>query len=435
MLISFSVENYRSIKEPAQFSMSAIKPYKEQDDQLIKKQLPGLKNVDYLRAAAIYGPNAAGKSTLWYALRQMKEIVIKSASTASSTQLPYCPFTLDEEMKKKPTTFAIVFTAGSDDTRFEYSFSYNTTTVLEEELLAFPKGYEQLWFKRTTVGGRTEIKDSEHLRIPKAYRPMLNDNMLLLSFLDDHPNTKTYNSVKAISGWFKDYLDLYTQAPDHAGDLPYSAEILKGTKGTRKQQEFILDLMKKADLGIMSAKVEEREIPEELLEQLSAFLEQFGDEEETKTTVDVVYFDHKIGDEEAFISYERESDGTKQLFNIAGHLSRTLEIGGLLFVDELDASLHPLIVREVVQTFLNPKTNPRNAQLVFTAHNPCLLENGLLRRDQIWFTEKDTLGGTQLYPLSDFSPRKDEAILSGYLSGKYSAIPVVPVCFGLSVSL
>ena len=146
--------------------------------------------------------------------------------------------------------------------------------------------------------------------------------------------------------------------------------------------------------------------------------------------VKTVVFRHENAGKKMKLEMGEESDGTKQLFGLSGHIAQALENGSTLFVDEVDASLHPVLVTEVIRTFLRPESNPKGAQLIFTAHNPCLLENGLLRRDQIWFTEKDGEGATALYPLSDYSPRKDETVVSGYLSGRYSAIPVIPECFG-----
>ena len=143
-----------------------------------------------------------------------------------------------------------------------------------------------------------------------------------------------------------------------------------------------------------------------------------------------VVLEHSGHESAMRVDLNDESDGTRQLFGLSGHIAQALEYGSTLFVDEIDSSLHPIIVREIIESFLNPESNPKNAQLIFTAHNPCLLERGLLRRDQVWFTEKSRNGSTSLYPLSDFRPRTDEAISSGYLVGRYSATPVVPECFG-----
>jgi uncharacterized protein len=136
---------------------------------------------------------------------------------------------------------------------------------------------------------------------------------------------------------------------------------------------------------------------------------------------------HEHGHDEAWLPLEQESHGTQQLFVIAQPVFECLAFGSLLVVDELESSLHPLLAQRIVQLFNDPQTNPHNAQLIFATHDTNLLGTTLgdpvLRRDQIWFTEKDEQGGTVLYPLTDFKPRKAENLERGYLQGRYGAIP------------
>lgn len=429
MLISFEVENYRSIKEPITLLMSAVNYYKESANQLISKKLPGLTGVRYLRTCAIYGPNASGKTALWRAFRTMQTMVLQGASIAASAPCPYTPFGLDKESRNKPTRFAIVFVAGKDRTRFEYSFAYKEHAVVSEELLAFPKGFKQVWFSRTNEGQNTKIKGSATIKITNATRQLLNDNMLLLSLLCNLPKTESYDAIRPVGEWFDIQLDLYSRAPDAPNDFPYSGEIIEGEEGSPSMRSLIQDMMRRADVGISRADVEKRQVPDELREFIVNKMDIPQDV--LQNGVKTVVFQHKTKRGEMKIDFADESDGTRQLFGLSGHVATALEKGGVLFVDEIDASLHPVLVTEVVRLFLDPKSNPLGAQLLFTAHNPCLLENGLLRRDQVWFTEKNSSGATQLYPLSDYSPRKGETVLAGYLTGRYSAIPVIPKCFGL----
>ena len=120
---------------------------------------------------------------------------------------------------------------------------------------------------------------------------------------------------------------------------------------------------------------------------------------------------------------ELESEGTLQMFAVSTPILEALEKGHVLFIDELDTSLHPLLVRSLVEMFHNPDINRCNAQLIFNTHDTTLLDQSLFRRDQIWFTEKDADGAADLYSLLDFSPRKNEALAKGYLQGRYGAIP------------
>ncbi|ACV22287.1 Predicted ATPase [Slackia heliotrinireducens] len=427
MLISFEVENYRSIKYPVVLQMTAVNYYKESSEQLIDAELPGLSGLRFLRSAAIFGPNASGKTAIWRALATMKDIVLNSASYMASTAFNHAPFRLDPEMLDEPTRFTVVFTSGMDSIRYEYSFAYTENAIIEEELCAYPKGHRQTWFRRAMEDGATNIKGSGYLKVPAAVKPFLNDNMLLLSLLANFPNAESYKRVAPVVDWFINGLDMYSRAPESLNDFPFSGEIVSGERGTEGMRRFIQNMMRQADVGIYRAEVERRPMPEEMraiLEHISPV--QGGIDDVVKTVV----FQHENAGKKMKLEMEDESDGTKQLFGLSGHIAQALESGSTLFVDEVDASLHPVLVTEVIRTFLHPESNPNGAQLIFTAHNPCLLENGLLRRDQIWFTEKDKEGATALYPLSDFSPRKEETVIAGYLNGRYSAIPVIPECFG-----
>ena len=159
-------------------------------------------------------------------------------------------------------------------------------------------------------------------------------------------------------------------------------------------------------------------IPQGVKEKMIRDLQEKG--------VPLIRFQHRDNqDHPVFFHFSDESDGTQKLFAFSGPWLDVLEKGRILFVDELDTSLHPLLVRFLIENFHNEKTNKNNAQLVFTTHDTSILDTDLFRRDQIWFVEKDRENATKLYPLSDFSPRKGEAIEKWYLKGRYGALPVI----------
>ena len=165
--------------------------------------------------------------------------------------------------------------------------------------------------------------------------------------------------------------------------------------------------------------------PEELLGVMSKELVKAFTEQPAKH----VAFKHQGSGGPRKLS--KESSGTVQLFRLSGFVARTLELGGVLFVDELDASLHPDLASTVVSLFLDREINKNGAQLIFTAHNPCLMSNELMRRDEFWITEKNEEGASTLYPISDFKVRKGESVQAAYLQGRYSGVPQIPACFGL----
>ncbi|MEN4098550.1 MAG: ATP-binding protein, partial [Anaerolineaceae bacterium] len=180
----------------------------------------------------------------------------------------------------------------------------------------------------------------------------------------------------------------------------YSAAL---AKNDRQAQERIRRLLAVADFGISDFELRSQIINRKHLD---------------------VYMRHPIGEKsEVAFPLEEESNGTQRLFALSGPLVDVLDNGWTLFVDELDASLHPLLVRYLVELFHNQQINRRGAQLIFNTHDTTLMDGCLFRRDQIWFVEKDRQGCSHLYPLLDYSPRKDEALAKGYLLGRYGAIP------------
>jgi hypothetical protein len=142
-----------------------------------------------------------------------------------------------------------------------------------------------------------------------------------------------------------------------------------------------------------------------------------------KKTLDIFMRHPVAGVGEVTLPIQEESSGARQYFALSGPLYDVLENGWTLMVDELDASLHPLLVRYIIELFHNPQINPKGAQLIFNTHDTTLMDGSLFRRDQIWFVEKDRQGCSHLYSLLDFSPRKGEALAKGYLLGRYGAIP------------
>jgi len=147
----------------------------------------------------------------------------------------------------------------------------------------------------------------------------------------------------------------------------------------------------------------------------------------------VPMFQHVTENGSATFEFEDESGGTQKLFALAGPLFDILKNGSVLIVDELDRGLHPLLIRQLVTLFQNPESNAHGAQLLFTAHETSLLDPDLLRRDQIWFTEKNAEQASTLFPLTEFTPRKNEAFESRYLSGRYGAVPILNTQEGIGI--
>ena len=181
-------------------------------------------------------------------------------------------------------------------------------------------------------------------------------------------------------------------------------------------------LLRLADLGIIDLRVREEGVLGEATQQLSLF-DSNAEQQQSMPTRRYLTFEHQGDRLSELFALENESYGTRQLLILGTLLLDGIRGGCTILVDELDASLHPQLVRALVELFY--RDNPHNAQLIFNTHDATLLSGELFRRDQVWFVEKDRQGASQLSPLLDFSPRKDESLERGYLRGRYGAVPFI----------
>lgn len=424
MLIQYEVENYRSIRDRQILSLVSSNYYQEQSESLISPGLPGLSGVDLLPIEVIMGANASGKSALIRSLFVLRGMVLDSFVRPAGHGLEYDPFLLSDETASSPTSFGLVF--ASAGVRYEYDLSYVATHVVRESLSAYPKGREQKWFVRSWNEEKGEVEfellNTSYVKLPKKLSNMLRDDALFLSFA----SRLNIESLKPVVDWFDSghlvAANRSVDAPIFAPERAFS--LLEEPSSIQEKQRFI-ELLKDADFGIQGVRViaTDGPLPDELKNMLNpSLLEQINGATQ-KTALVTHSSDGSKGIE---LDIDDESTGTKQFFELAPSLLAALSNSGLVFIDELDASLHPVLLKELVSLFRDKRSNPHGAQLVFTAHDVTLLDEGYLRRDEIWLTEKGEDGGTSLYPLSACSPRNDESLMGGYLVGRYGGVPVVP---------
>lgn len=421
MLIQFAVENYGSIRDRQEISFVASS-IKDDDSVLIDRRLPGLAGVRFLRAAAVCGANAAGKSTLLRALRSLQGLVLESYGRGAQEAMPYTPFALDDEHRLQPTVYEIDFVA-ADGIRYHYELGQTADRICHELLEAFPNGRAQLWFSRDDRA----ISGSTYVSVPQAALQLLNDTVPLLSFLANYQNLRAYKKVSPVYLWFRDQLLYLNRGSSGQSEISFSGEIVDGMTGTDAERSYIQRMVRQADLGIARVGVVSRKLPaaeRETLMRMSGL-----PEDKFPETMKFVVFDH-VGESGDTATFEMgsESDGTNRIFDLSGFIARALGRGATIVIDELDASLHPNLLTALVESFQDPNANPHNAQLLFSSLNPVVLKRGLLRRDQVWFATKSG-GATEVYPLTEFSPRKGEAIEQGYLAGRYAAVPTLPDTF------
>ncbi len=417
MFIEFTVKNYRSIKDEQVLSMVKAKGKELEESNSFLPDAPS--SVELLRSSVIYGANAAGKSNIIRALMEMEYIVRHSASKNQEGDLvSVTPFLFDEITSKEPTEFEMIFI--SEGIRYQYGFSTTKTRVLEEWLIAYPKGRPQRWFSRAFDNDKNEYqyKFSDHLLGQRSvWQNSTRSNALLLSTAIQLNS----DQLKPVYNWFKD--KLRPTSIDGWGPS-FTASLCEKTSS----KEEVLKFLKAADFEIHDIQIETEKFDPSLLpdEFPDAIKEEIISNMKGKEAINIKTLHRTEAGNLVPLDFEAESDGTKKFFSFAGPWIDILKNGYILVVDELHDSLHPKMVKYLVELFHSEKTNPNNAQLIFTTHETSILNQEVFRRDQIWFCEKGKAQATTLYPLSDFSPRKDkENIELGYLSGRYGALPFI----------
>jgi AAA15 family ATPase/GTPase len=411
MLLEFTVANFRSIKTPQTFSLVTGKGKEQLQGNSF--QPPGVGNPQLLHSAAIYGPNAAGKSNLIRALKAMAQVVRESVGKLQvGDKLPITPYRLDATSEQAPSEFEVVFIA--EGVRYQYGFAATRDRVLEEWLLAYPKGRPQRWFGRAwdNENVRYDWEMGQALSGQKQlWQEATRSNALFLS------TAVQLNSeqLKPLFEWFS--RTLRTTQVGGWNEAYTATQCQDEVKRTQ-----VLDFLRASDLDIQELQIEKERFDVDRLphEMPKTFKQQLARELEDKEFLSINTV-HKSSDGRLVtFPFAEESDGTQKLFAFAGPWLDSLEHGRVLFIDELHDNLHPNLVRFLVELFHDPETNPHHAQLVFTTHETSILSQEVFRRDQIWFCEKNDQQATELVPLTDYSPRE-----LSYLAGRYGALPYI----------
>ena len=412
MLIQFRYKNFKSFRDDTILDFSATK-ITEHSDRVVQ-----IGNEKILPTAAIFGANASGKSNVIQAFRFMTTYVIDSFAfggegddkKSKTKKLKQTPFLFDKDSRDAESSFEVYFISSEEAgcKSYNYGFTLDQTGIVEEWLNAKSKTARS--YKTVFYRNRDELDLSGlPAKSQELIRMTLEPETLIVSLGAKLKISK----LKCIRDWF--YNTNFTNFGNPIENVFLSSLIPEGFADDKDVQKKVVDYFATFDSSIVGFNVE---------------VIKSDDEDSRHIKIDALH--EVIGsDEFASIPLEEESDGTLKMFALYPALQDTLESGGVLFVDELNARLHPLLVRGFLITFLNPETNPNHAQLVFTTHDSWQLSNNLLRRDEIWFTEKEQSGVSTLYSLADFVDedgakiRKDESYEKNYLLGKYGAIPTL----------
>ncbi|MFQ2604483.1 AAA family ATPase [Aeromonas caviae] len=417
MLIEFSVKNFRSFKELQTLSMTKAKGSEHELSNSFQADV--LQNLALLNSSVIYGANSAGKSNLLKAIMAMKSTVLHSASSyQEGDNIPITSFLFDETTVDEPSEFEAIFI--SDGTKYQYGFSATKDKVMAEWLFAHPKGRPQRWFSRVWDSNNSayDYKFSEHFLGQKStWQNSTRENALFLSTATQLNSTQ----LKPVFKWFKDTLRL-----SHVGG--WGSAFTTSLCENAETKNEILSFMKAADINIHDINLTKEKfnlnlLPNDIPKEMKDSIEK---ELRGKDILDIKMVHKTVKGNLVELKLDDESDGTQRLFSFAGPWIDALKNGYVLVIDELHEHLHPKMVKFLIGMFHRAESNPHNAQIIFTTHDTSVLNQDIFRRDQVWFCEKNNEQATSLYPLTEFSPRKDrENIEAGYLSGKYGAVPFI----------
>ena len=416
VLLAFRAENARSFRDDIELSLLPT----AMSEPGVPRQVPwreGGSTLGVLPVAGVLGANASGKSNLLRVMNDMRRLVLTSFRLGVPTGgIERHPFRLDDSMDR-PTRFEVDLIVRG--VRHEYGFTFDDDRVLSEWAFYFPKGRSKLLFDRN--GDEVEF-GSDARRSSRAAFDMLRPNALFLSTAA----SSNHRALLPLFEWFHRHLllaEVDTQNPRQA----FTAQMMEDPE----RRAGVLALLRAADLGITGAI--RHEVDPKAKERVAKALRNLaGETDDSESDFNselgsLVRLTHHSPEGDLPFPPEEESLGTLVWFGLVGPVLDALDRGVVLLADELDTSLHPALVRQLVRLFQDQSTNPRRAQLIFNSHDVTLLDadSHSLGRDQIWLTEKTNDGATNLYSLADMRPRKHEAIEKRYLEGRYGGVPIV----------
>lgn len=409
MLLRFRARNHLSLRDTEEISLVASS-LDDDGSGLIACDAIGEK---LLPAVVIYGANASGKSNLVGAIDSVRDDILFSHRKGEpGGGVPRSPFVLDSAVKASPTIFDIDFVL--DGVRYHFGYESTDNAFIREWLYAYPNGRRQTLYQRTG-------QDFEFGRALKGRNRLIadatRDNSLFLSAAAQ----MNHGELSQVAGFFR---------PLRAIGAEVTRRLLVGDTSQKAVDHRIIDFLKKIGTGIDNILIVEQESSEQEKRFRAAIIESLDDELKAKlaSSLDENVFSYKMvhrgrdGNEVPF-EIEQESAGTRRLLHVLTPIFHALDTGTPVIIDELNAHLHTQACEALLALFCSPVTNPKGAQLIATTHDTNLLRSPYLRRDQVWFAEKDREGATHLYPLTDIRTRKDDNIEKGYLQGRYGAVP------------
>lgn len=413
MLIQFSVENFLSIRDKVYLSLEPSKDSEHPENLVMKGDYKAVSSI------AIYGANASGKSSLFKAITIALNIIRNSNKFQVTDKLPIVPFKFDSESRNKPSSFEFTFIA-KDEKKYIYGFSATADKIVEEYLYCYNSAKPTMIF---------DLSENEEAKYNRAYKIKLEAAYQMNTANKLFIATATSWNVECTKipfEWLAESIDTFTDVANING-LAFEKYRMDQNK---EYIDFTKKLLEQADINLSSIEVDTKEafgdsmIPIQIIIQGNAIIPDDGKQYVFEVTTGHIVEKENGEKEEYTLDLQEESMGTQLLFYYGPLFKEAFENGKTLMLDEIDKSMHPSLVKFIMNLFRNTEINKNGAQLIVTTHETGILTLDMFRRDQIYFTEKDSKTGvTDLYSLDEFSVRKKENIEKGYLMGRYGAIP------------
>lgn len=418
MLLRFAATNYLSIRDRAELSFVAA-PLKELSEVLIDS--PFVRH-GVLPVLALYGANASGKSNLLHALARLRSLVVGSFQRKSDdAELPFRPFKLDDESADRPTELELDFVL--DGVRYQFGVNYNSRAITKEWLYRFPKSHQQVLYYREPDSGESIYFGRSLTGSLKQIESITAPRVLFLSVAQ--------KSAHPLLSEIFDYFRSGIRVELNNGHMPGQA-IAEHLKDNQDLQRTVAQHIALVDTGIADIKIETKALPEQeramFGELVRAVSKAAGAEEpfDVPETQSNILLGHTgVGGAVRYIEFGQESLGTRYLLTLLPPMIDALQCGGVLVLDEITTGLHTLLAKHLIGLFNSKATNPKGAQLLFTTHDTNLLNQDLLRRDEIWFVEKSRDGASSVLPLSDLKTKNTDNIERGYLQGRFGGVPYI----------
>lgn len=412
MICEFSVRNFRSVKSLQTVSLEAM-PIKSRDEQTDHNSVAEVtRGLSLLRSCGIYGANGSGKSNLIKALQAMQRFVAESMKDEYALRKAYNPFVLDQSSESEPVFFQVVFWV--EGVRYRYGFELMSDRVKSEWLFAVLVKKEVMLFTRFDAAFTLSHKWFPEGKGLEAKTSLTN---LFVNVAG------SYNGLHArrVRNFF--LRDLLVSGGDSDSVLRgFTVDYLQDEESRRK----IVDFLNLADFGFKDIRLKQTRLVDDAGRSLGSLVQEgrFVDPLLVITERDVFDEQGNRVASRSMLMDENESAGTVKMFNYSGAVLNALERGSVVVLDEFDSKMHPMLTLRMIEMFNSCEINKRGAQLVFVTHDTNLLNGSLLRRDQIYFAEKNSRNETYFYSLADFKGvRNDASYGKDYIRGKYGAVP------------